>query len=266
MRGVHAGDRVGAQLGPEVVANVRRVHDWGGCTGNSCVRRTRCDARCEPHPACRYPVIAFRKRQAARPISATPNDREHGDVRQPPTRCRRRRGSGSWSPSRAQEWGISRAIDCIAAGIICHGIMQPPRAPSARPAKTPSDEAWSAFLGQGADQHRGPGGDERRTAPMIDARGERVAPGHAERDRGDRDDVRGLQDRHEVAPQRLAGDDRPDRRGRGGHPPRDAQLLGVDEPPGGGHRGQEHEQDELRGRAEGELREAGEDARARRPA
>ena len=88
---------------------------------------------------------------------AQQHDREPGEHRRgscatdsipPPSR------SAPGGPVSAQDWGISRAIDCIVAGMIWSGIMQPPSAPSARPRNTPSDPAWSGVRAQRPDQHR----------------------------------------------------------------------------------------------------------------
>ena len=172
------------------------------------------------------------------------------DARPPPSRIR------DWRPSRAHECGIRRATDCIAAGMIWSGIMQPPRAPE----READEHAERARLVRVAGQARRPASPHRlrRVRTAMRSRPPRAGRPRRRRtaDRGHEDDVGRLEHRDAVAPRAspamiVAGG------GRGGrHSPRHAELPRRDEPRGGGHRGQEHEQDELRGRPEGELREA----------
>src|SRR5262249_32631423 len=90
----------------------------------------------------RHPAMDRRNRHVASSRSTTAQPASTArfgatDAIPPPSRM------SDWSPSTAQEWGTTRAIAGIEAGITWYGIMQPPSAPSASPANTPIDDAWS---------------------------------------------------------------------------------------------------------------------------
>ena len=115
------------------------------------------------------------------------------------------------------------------SGKISIGIIAPPSAARSVPAKTPTVPAWSGLFPNAPTTIAAPVPTSANFLDDEDRGAERVAPVHAEDERGEQDDEQPLDHRDAEAPEHLADEDRPDRGGSGEHPLRHAELPGEDE-------------------------------------